>query len=346
MFGFFLCFAAVFLAFVVRHGFRLRRIRNALRKRKEQDDAIVDAYFQNGEPPDQCRYCGVKLSHASSNEELVTLLVENGVLRPELADVFRKVDRGLFLRDIPAADLPFPGRGLYLDCAYAVGCNAQISAPHIHALTLGLLAQPLHDPTHMLGQRLQRDGDISILDVGSGTGFVTACLSVLGGEKCTVIGKEHMPELVKMSRGSVLAIPHCRRMTKLGKLRIVVGDGRDCSCPETKGKQFDLIHCGASVESVSKEMLQLLRPGGRLVIPVGSQFASDQVITTVDRSEDGASFHTESHFGIRVRYIPLTARESQSDDAQVRFEGESDDEGVTGSVGETYKLNRDTKKNR
>ncbi len=108
---------------------------------------------------------------------------------------------------------------------------------------------------------------------------MTACLAVLlggggaGGDdddddddannnnQSTVTGKEHMPELVAASLRSLDRLPRCRRMRRAGRLRVVEGDGRDCECAETKGRQFDLVHCGAAVEAVPDEMLRLLRPG-------------------------------------------------------------------------------------
>ena len=268
------------VAAIVRHAFRLRKLQTFRQAQAAgaTDEEIVEAFWARGEPPTHCRYCHTKLSHASTNAQLVRNLQQNSVLRPEVASVFMKVDRGLFLDQIDERDLPFPGRGLYLDCAYAIGDNAQISAPHIHAMTLGLLAEAVNRRRdHKLKENGVGGRALSALDIGSGTGFMTACLSVLLGDEGTVLGIEHMPDLVKTSQKNCDRIASCRAKRQARHFRIVVGDGRDFNCAELGGRKFDLVHCGAAVTEIPDAMMSLLKPGGRLVVPVGSVHANDQV---------------------------------------------------------------------
>lgn len=68
---------------------------------------------------------------------------------------------------------------------------------------------------------------------------------------------------------------------------------------------YDAIHVGAAAAEIPPALIEQLKPGGRLVIPVGNIFQDLQV---VDKNADGS-------LGVRsetsVRYVPLTSREAQ-----------------------------------
>ncbi|MED6285102.1 Protein-L-isoaspartate(D-aspartate) O-methyltransferase [Characodon lateralis] len=84
-------------------------------------------------------------------------------------------DRGLYSRDYPYADSP-----------QTIGYRATISAPHMHAHALELLSDKLVEGA-------------SALDVGSGSGYLTACFARMTGPSGRVVGIEHINELVQMS---------------------------------------------------------------------------------------------------------------------------------------------------
>lgn len=68
---------------------------------------------------------------------------------------------------------------------------------------------------------------------------------------------------------------------------------------------YDAIHVGAAAPEIPPALIEQLKPGGRLVIPVGNIFQDLQV---VDKNEDGSlSVRSETS----VRYVPLTSREAQ-----------------------------------
>lgn len=68
---------------------------------------------------------------------------------------------------------------------------------------------------------------------------------------------------------------------------------------------YDAIHVGAASPEIPKPLVDQLKPGGRLVIPVGNIF---QELKVVDKNEDGSvTVRTETS----VRYVPLTSREAQ-----------------------------------
>lgn len=68
---------------------------------------------------------------------------------------------------------------------------------------------------------------------------------------------------------------------------------------------YDAIHVGAAAPEIPEALIDQLKPGGRLVIPVGNLFQDLQV---VDKNSDGSvSIRSETS----VRYVPLTSREAQ-----------------------------------
>lgn len=82
----------------------------------------------------------------------------------------------------------------------------------------------------------------------------------------------------------------------------VAADGR-LGYPELA--PFDAIHVGAAAAELPQPLVQQLKPGGRMVIPVGKTF---QELKVVDKRVDGSvAIFTETS----VRYVPLTSRDAQ-----------------------------------
>jgi protein-L-isoaspartate(D-aspartate) O-methyltransferase len=93
------------------------------------------------------------ISHGSDNKSLVDALVANKLVSAgsRVETALRAVDRGAFCASAPFVDAP-----------QALSHNATISAPHMHAHALALLASHL------------RPGALC-LDVGAGSGYLAAC---------------------------------------------------------------------------------------------------------------------------------------------------------------------------
>ncbi|XP_057787935.1 protein-L-isoaspartate O-methyltransferase 1-like [Salvia miltiorrhiza] len=220
-------------------------------------------------------------SGVGRNQEMVSHLQSSGVIRSKkVAEVMETIDRALF---VPAGAQP------YVDSPMPIGHNATISAPHMHAMCLELLENHLKP-------------GMCALDVGSGTGYLTACLALMVGPEGHSVGVEHIPELVESSIKSIqksAAAP----LLKEGSLSIHAADGRQ-GWPEHA--PYDAIHVGAAAPEIPPALIEQLKPGGRLVIPVGNIFQDLQV---VDKKEDGSlSVRSETS----VRYVPLTSREAQT----------------------------------
>ncbi|XP_042421512.1 protein-L-isoaspartate O-methyltransferase-like isoform X5 [Zingiber officinale] len=189
------------------------------------------------------------------------------------------IDRGHF---VP------PGSTPYVDSPMAIGYNATISAPHMHAACLELLADHLQP-------------GMKALDVGSGTGYLTACFAMMVGPEGLAVGVEHIPELVEFSTNNIRNSAAASFLNE-GSLSLNVGDGR-LGWPEQA--PYDAIHVGAAAHEIPQMLIDQLKPGGRLVIPVGSVFQDLQV---VDKNMDGSvNIRTEAS----VRYVPLTSKAAQ-----------------------------------
>uniref|UniRef100_UPI0009B46650 protein-L-isoaspartate(D-aspartate) O-methyltransferase-like n=1 Tax=Monopterus albus TaxID=43700 RepID=UPI0009B46650 len=87
----------------------------------------------------------------------------------------------------------------------------------------------------------------SALDVGSGSGYLTACFARMTGPSGRVVGIEHINELVQMSIKNVQADDP--ELLSSGRIRFVVGDGR-LGFPD--GAPYDAIHVGAAAATVPR----------------------------------------------------------------------------------------------
>jgi protein-L-isoaspartate(D-aspartate) O-methyltransferase len=107
-----------------------------------------------------------------------------------------------------------------------------------------------------------------VLDVGSGSGYLTHLFAELVGERGLVVGLEHIQELRDMGEDNMGKSEEGKRFLESGKVKFVVGDGRKGwvevarEGEEANGTEWDVIHVGASAKEVHPELLaQLKSPG-------------------------------------------------------------------------------------
>lgn len=222
----------------------------------------------------------MRLSVNPKQARLVDELLRKGIVKSEsVANTLKEVDRGLFT---PREDIYS-----YADSPQSIGCSATISAPHMHAYALEKLKNHLTP-----GSR--------VLDVGSGSGYLTLAFSHMMHFTGKVVGVEHIPQLVQNSIANINKA--CPEAIERGLIEIHVGDGR-----MGWGGAFKAIHVGAAAEKVPQNLIDQLDNGGRMVIPVGPQGRS-QYILIVDKDQHG-NVHTRRDIG--VSYVPLTDKTKQ-----------------------------------
>jgi protein-L-isoaspartate(D-aspartate) O-methyltransferase len=202
--------------------------------------------------------------------ELAEALRRQGITDIRVLEAIRSLDRSEFvpegLRSEAGLDTPLP-----------IGHGQTISQPYIVALmTEALNPQP--------GER--------VLEIGTGSGYQTAVLSRLCGEVYTV---EVLPALAEPAR---------ERLLRLGlqNVRFRVDDGT-AGWPEEA--PFDAILGTAAPERLPPALYQQLRPGGRLVLPVGPPGGAQELIR-VTRPLGGGTPQVEKLLG--VRFVPMTSK--------------------------------------
>ncbi|KZV67822.1 Pcmt1-prov protein [Peniophora sp. CONT] len=222
------------------------------------------------------------LSSGRTNEELIKNMRDNGLIHSDrVASAVSSVDRANYVLNKRAA---------YEDSPQSIGYDATISAPHMHVHAAENLL-PLLKP----GAR--------VLDVGSGSGFLSAVLYHLvtpDGIKGKVVGIEHIPELVDWSLSN-LRRDGLGEALDAGHIVMIAGDGRK-GAPEHG--PFEVIHVGAAAPSMPGALVEQLARPGRMFIPVGPDGGS-QAVFQVDKDDEG-NVTEKKLFG--VMYVPLTDR--------------------------------------
>ena len=209
---------------------------------------------------------------------LRNLKIENVIKSDLVYKSMLQVDRADFTSDCP-----------YYDSPQTIGYNATISAPHMHAYALEYLAPYCKKGIH-------------ILDVGSGSGYLTVALSKMINDSGVVVGIEHIDALYKKSIENISK--HHSNLLANKKVILTNEDGR-------KGfKQyapFKIIHVGAAAEKIPDELIAQLDKNGRMFIPVGKA-NHGQWIYLVDKDENGIVSQRQI---MGVSYVPLTDKEKQ-----------------------------------
>ncbi len=189
-----------------------------------------------------------------------------GIHNQALLAAFRAVPREEFIS-------PSYADHAYQDSPLPIEAGQTISQPYIVALTIDAAEIGAGD---------------KVLEIGAGSGYAAAIISRIAAK---VVAIERQHELVRIAD---------ERMKRLGydNVRIVEGDGT-LGCPAEA--PFDAIVAAASGSHVPKPLLEQLKPGGRIVMPLGDPH-SIQSLVKVTKQTDG-SLLREDLGG--VRFVPL-----------------------------------------
>jgi len=180
---------------------------------------------------------------------IVESLIRQGWLKtPRIINAFQKIKRVDFL--------PEDVKNLAeLNEALPIGYGQTISQPLVVSFMLELL-QP-------------NSGD-KILDIGAGSGWTSALLSEIIGNKGKVVAMEIIPELAEFGRKNVAKY----NFIKKGIVDFICADGSK-GFPDFKSRPefaqgFDKILCSAEAKKVPQAWEDQLKIRGRIVTPINS----------------------------------------------------------------------------
>ena len=193
-------------------------------------------------------------------------IIDRGVSDERVIKAMNDVPRHLFvkesLRDLAYADGPLP-----------IGHNQTISQPYIVAY----MTEILQPDTHHI-----------VLEVGTGSGYQAAILSKLVNHVYSI---EIIPELGKEA---------ANRLDKLGydNVTVKIGDGYN---GWEEHSPFDRIIVTAAPEQIPKKLVDQLKSGGLMVLPVGkTSFGQDMRVVKKDKTGQVTIQET-----IPVRFVPM-----------------------------------------
>lgn len=202
--------------------------------------------------------------HKGLRKKMVESLRKKGIKDERVLAAMEVVPRHFFL-DSALAHMAYEDQALPIDC------EQTISQPYTVAFQTQLLQV----------EKRQR-----ILEVGTGSGYQAAILGALGARVFTI---ERHKELYQKAKALLAAM-------KFRNVRCYWGDGYK-GLPEFA--PYDRIIVTAAAEEVPQTLLEQLKPGGFLVIPVGEPV---QKMLRITRNEDGT--FTEESFG-SFRFVPF-----------------------------------------
>ncbi len=214
-------------------------------------------------------------------EQLVDHLVKDGVLRsPNVVQAMKQVPRELFL---PERSVEYAS----VDAPLPIGKGQTVSAPHMIAI---------------MNEALELRVGHHVLEIGAGCGWHAATISeivapknALRSERGHVYTIEIVSELAQLARENIMRHGFGDRVT------VIHGDGSS-GYPEQS--PYDRILVTAAAPEVPPPLVEQLKIGGILVIPVGSVHLFQSLIR-INKKSDG-SLNRENLCG--VAFVPLTGR--------------------------------------
>jgi protein-L-isoaspartate(D-aspartate) O-methyltransferase len=202
-----------------------------------------------------------------------TQLIARGIKDRRVIEAMLKTPRHLFVQEAMASQA-------YNDTSLPIGEKQTISQPYMVALMSELLALT---------------GTETVLEIGTGSGYQAAVLSLLARRVCTI---ERIPQLAAKARRLFDSL-------SLTNIAMKIDDGTVGWAGEAP---FDAIIVTAGAPDIPESLVSQLAIGGRLVIPVGDQV--NQQLVRLVKNEDGTLAQEKS---TACRFVRLIGREGWSE---------------------------------
>ena len=196
--------------------------------------------------------------------QLVATLRDKGIRDMAVLHAVSEIPRHLFVPESVR-------HRAYEDSALPISSGQTISQPFIQALYLEVIALT---------------GRERVLEIGTGSGYQTALLSLLAG---SVFSVERIPALARSARAALDA-------AEIRNVSIFVGDGTLGWRPYAP---YDAILVSAASPVIPHPLVDQLAPGGRMVVPIGDK--EIQTLNVVRREGEEIRITTAGD----ARFVPL-----------------------------------------
>ena len=203
--------------------------------------------------------------HKGLRQQLINELRSKGIKEEKILEAFRDIPRHYFLEKTFAD-------WAYKDVAFPIDADQTISQPYTVAVQTALLDI--------------KKGD-KILEIGTGSGFQACILYYMGAKVYTI---ERQKKLFDKTEKLLHEIG-------FGNVRTLYGDGYEGA---PRFAPFDKILLTAAADEIPKKLLAQLKPGGIMLLPLGS--GEVQQMLRITKKEDGTL--VKEKFG-NYRFVPF-----------------------------------------
>ena len=205
------------------------------------------------------------------NEALIKHIKSLGYLKSKkMEDALREIRREFFVPDA----MKYLA---YRDTPLYIGSNQTISQP---------------STVVVMTEALDVKESQKVLEIGTGSGWQSAILGKLVGDKGMVYSIEIIEDLVKVAKENL-------KKVKIDNVKVIKGDG---SMGLKKYAPYDRIVVTAGSPDIPKDLIKQLKPNGILVIPVGNLYLQNMYV--VKKAKDGIEKKSIGSF----MFVPLTGK--------------------------------------
>lgn len=210
---------------------------------------------------------GIGMTSLRTRARMLERLKEQGIKDAQVLAAMNSLPRHPFVEEVLHSRA-------YEDTPLPIGQGQTISSPYTVARSCELICQG--------GRTLER-----VLEIGGGCGYQAAVLSKLAKE---VVSIERIAKLVGRARLTLRGL----------RINNVLMKNADGGHGFAEAAPFDAIVVAAAMPYIPEELKHQLKPGGRLVAPVGA--GESQVLVVVDANPDGS--YSERTLEA-VKFVPL-----------------------------------------